>query len=48
MHREHAVPHGGAHAPSRRIPSRSKKKKKERKHCEETTKTKSNEDVFEI
>ena len=48
MHREHAVPCGGRMLPQEEFRHVVNKKKKERKHCKETTKTKSNEDVFEI
>jgi len=48
MHREHAVPHGERMLLPEEFRLVVKKKKKERKHCEELTKTKSNEDVFEI
>jgi len=48
MHREHALPRGGHMLLPEEFRLVVKKKKKERKHCEELTKTKSNEDVFEI
>ena len=49
MHREHAMPRGGRMLLPEDVRLVVKKKKEqERKHCEETTKTKSNEDVFEI
>ena len=48
MHREHAVPRGGRMLLPEEFRLVVKKRKKEGKHCEETTKTKSNEDVFEI
>ena len=48
MHREHAMPRGGRMLLPEDVRLVVKKKEKERKHCKETTKTKSNEDVFEI
>ena len=48
MHREHAAPHGERMLLPEEFRLVVKKKKKERKHCEETTKPNSNEGVFEI
>ena len=48
VHRKHAMPHSRCMLLLEDVHLVVNKKEKERKHCEEMTKTKSNEDVFEI